>query len=165
MAAVDFTDWAVPDLVLTLGGRTYRVPPPSVDRARQVIACVVRAEINLRLHPGPLPAELASILAEIDESPLGHVSLGVDVYDRLVADEHPPVTIDRVAYYALFHWARGKGRADAIAEALWAPRQESGDESGEARSARPSRSTSGRSTASASRTRKASTRTTASPQG
>lgn len=128
MAAVDFTDWAVPDLVLALGGRTYRVPPPSVARARHVLACVVRAEINLGLHPGPLPDELGAVLAELDEMPLGHVSLGPDLYEQMVADGHPPLTIDRIAYYALFHWARGKQRADAIATALWAPRQEeSGD--------------------------------------
>lgn len=127
MATVDFTDWAVADLVLTLGGRTYRVPPPSVDRAKQVLACVVRAEINLRLHPGPLPDELAALLAEIDTVPLGHVSLGVSVHEQLVADGLPPMTIDRMAYYALFHWARGKERADEIATALWAARDADDD--------------------------------------
>lgn len=123
MGTVDFTDWAVPDLVLTLGGRTYRVPPPSTDRARHVLACVVRAEISLGLASGPLPSELVPVLEELDKTPLGHVSLGKDVHEQLVADGHPPVTIDRMAYYALFHWARGKNRADSIAAALWAPRE------------------------------------------
>ena len=118
---VDFTDWAVPDLVLTLGGHTYTVRPPSVERARHILACTVRAEINLQLHPGPMPSELADVLKVLDETPLGVVTLGQDVYDQMVTDGHPPMTIDRVAYYAMFHWARGKDRADQVATALWAP--------------------------------------------
>ena len=130
MTLVDFTDWAVPDLVLTLGGRTYTVPPPSVDRARHILACVVRAEVNLGLHPGPVPAELTAVLEQLDQTPLGHVTLGQAVHEQMVSDGLPPMTLDRIAYYALFHWARGKDRADSIATALWS--HPAGDDEGDA---------------------------------
>lgn len=141
---VDFTDWAVPDLVLTLGGRTYNVPPPSVDRARLVLACAVRAEVALGLAKGTVPPELIAVLEGLDDTPLGVVTLGQDVYDTLIADGHPPITIERMAYYALHYWARGQGRADAVALALWTPTKTAQDEAPDPKAPRRSRSKSGR---------------------
>lgn len=166
MPTVDFTDWAVPDLVLTLGGHTYAVHPPSVDRARLVLACAVRSEVSLGLSAGPVPDELNVVLDGLDDTPLGVVTLGQGVYDALVADGHPPATIDRMAYYAMHFWARGKARADAIAVLAWTPKVDAGDgDEPTPKATRRSRSTSGRSTGSASRTPTASTPTTASRQG
>lgn len=144
---VDFTDWAQPDLVLTLGGRTYTVRPPSVDRARLLLAFVVRAEHRLGLVTGPLPRELEAVLVEVGETPLGVYTLGQDVYEQLVADGAAPVTIERMAYYALHYWARGQQRADAVATWLWAPEPEAETEAPtQGKGRRRSRSRSGRST-------------------
>jgi hypothetical protein len=38
----------------------------------------------------------------------------------MVAAGVHPQTIDRMAYYCVFYWARGKEYADAIAVLLWA---------------------------------------------
>jgi hypothetical protein len=122
MGAVDFTDWAIPDLVITLGGREYRLAPPSVARARPMLALVVGAEIKIGLAKGPLPDELATLHDEVAGQPLAEVALGTELCDQMEGDGLPRATIDRVAYYALFHWIRGKDRADAIAQVLWAPR-------------------------------------------
>lgn len=135
MTVRDFADWVFPDLVLTLGGSTYHVPPPSVGRARQLVALAVRSEVRLGLHPGPVPDELDDVLAQLDEQPLAEIALTKAVHDRLLADGVPPVTVERMAYYAVHYWARGPERADAIATALWAPHPtdaEPGDAPGEA---------------------------------
>lgn len=119
MVAVDFSSWVAPDLELTLGGHTYKVRPPSVDRGRAITACAARAELSLGLVRGELPAELVAVLDKLGEQPLGTITLGQDVYDRMVADEVPVLDIDRAAYYALWFWARGKAMADWVADYLW----------------------------------------------
>ena len=159
---VDFGAWASPTLDLALGGRTYTVRPPSVGRARQILACVVRSEISLGLVDGPMPAELQTVLDEIRETPLGVVSLGQDVYDQMVADEIPAQDVDRVSWYAVQFWGRGKKQADALADLMWATPPDPDGDAGAPKAPR-ARSRSGRSTASANRTRTASTRTTKSP--
>lgn len=129
MAAVDFSSWAVPDLVLTLGGVTYTVAPPSVERAKLILACTAKAEVDLGLHPGPVPEDIVEALNQLGDTPLGDVSLGPVVRQQLVDAGHPPLTIDRMAYYAMLFWARGKKRADAIATLLWTQMPDSlGDE-------------------------------------
>jgi hypothetical protein len=40
----------------------------------------------------------------------------------MVANKVPAATIDRVTYYAVFYWARGKEYADTLAKLLWMPR-------------------------------------------
>lgn len=135
MTVKDFTAWAVPDLELPLGGRTYVVHPPSVARGREIVACTVRAEHTLGLATGPVPPEMETLLAELAKKPLGHISLGEGVYREMVDAGVPQATIDRMAYYALFFWARGEDRADQIAEFLWTPKSdtaEAGEPSGEA---------------------------------
>ncbi len=128
MAAVDFGEWAaVEGLILTLGGRTYTVPPPSVRAMRQVLAAAVRGEVNLGLVRGEIPPEVQEVLDSI--GPDDHPALG-PVYDQLVADNVPQATVDRMTYYAVFYWARGKTYADWLARLLWEPARsdEGGDD-------------------------------------
>jgi hypothetical protein len=121
VGAVDFTEWAAPALVLTFGGRTYQVQPPSVEGAKQVLAAAVRGEVKLGLVKGDIPAEVQEMLDTI--GPDDHPALGKDVYDRMVADGLPQATIDRMAYFAVFHWARGREYAETLAKILWLPRE------------------------------------------
>lgn len=123
MATVDFESWAVPQLKLTLGERTYSVRPPSVADAGKLLASALRAEVNLGISAGPLPDEVLNVLATI--KPGEHPALG-DVFQQLIDDGIHQATIDRMAYYAVFYWARGKGYADSIAAILWAPRELTG---------------------------------------
>jgi len=134
MASVDFTSWVVPDLKLTLGGVTYEVAPPDVERAKMILALTVREELRLGLSKGDLPEQLKTIIENaVSDRQLGEITLGPDVYERMVTDRVAVTTIERMAYYAMLFWARGQERADAIASALWAPKDDidSGDDSGE----------------------------------
>lgn len=129
MSAVDFAEWAAPDLVFTnlganaegLGGHTFTVRPPSVDDAARVLALAVRAEVNLGVVPEgtPIPEPVAELLESI--GPTDHPALG-DAFYEMKAKGINAQTIDRAAYYAVFYWARGKRYADALATLLWAPR-------------------------------------------
>lgn len=121
MSAVDFGDWAIPDLELTLGGRTYMVSPPSVDDGKVILAAAARGEVNLGIVKGDLPDEVARVLERV--KPGEHPALGAAVHAQMVADGLPQATIDRVTYYAVFYWARGREYADHLASLLWAPRQ------------------------------------------
>jgi len=118
MSAVDFGEWVAPDLKLELGGRTYSVRPPTVEAAKMILAAAVRGEVNLGLVKGEIPAEVQAILDSIGDE---HPALG-DAYSKMAADGVPALTIDRVAYYAVFYWARGKEYADTLAKLLWLPR-------------------------------------------
>ncbi|WHE35149.1 hypothetical protein [Microbacterium sp. BDGP8] len=122
--AVDFAQWAAPDLVLTLGERVYNVVPPSVEQARKVIALAARGEVNLRIVRGKIPEAAQQVLATI--GPLERPGLG-DAAAQMMADGIPVETIDRMHYYAIFYWTRGKEYADALAVALWAPRADAPD--------------------------------------
>ena len=115
MSAVDFSQWAAPDLELRFGGRTYMVRPPTVEAAKQLMAAAVRGEVNNGFVAGPVPDELAAILDSIGDS---HPALG-DVYGQMAADGVPQVSIDRMAYYATYYWARGREYADTLARILW----------------------------------------------
>lgn len=130
MSAVDFEQWVAPDLKITLGGRTYEVQPPSVDSAKKIIAAAVRGEVNLGLVQGEIPAEVQRVLDSIEQDE--HPALGA-AYPAMIADGIPALTIDRVAYYAVFFWARGKEYADTLAKLLWLPRDLSGEGAGGAR--------------------------------
>lgn len=120
MTAVDFEQWVAPDLVLTLGGRTYRVPPPSVDDAGKILALAVLAEVMLGISDGEVPRGVRDVVDGIGSSE--HPALR-DAHRQMVADGLLPVTIDRAATYAIFFWARGKEYADAIAVLIWTPRE------------------------------------------
>lgn len=125
MPAVDFGEWAaVEGLTLTLGERTYVVPPPSVGAMRQILAAAVRGEVRLGLVEGEIPDEVQQVLDSIGTE---HPALG-PVWDELAADGVPQAVADRMSYYAVFYWARGKAYADSLATILWGPRV---DEAGE----------------------------------
>lgn len=118
-SATDFSSWAVPDLVLRLGERTFVVRPPSVDDMGKLLACAVRGEVNLGLIPGTIPAEVQAVLDTIKDE---HPALG-PAFHEMVAAGIDPITIDRMGYYAVFYWARGKDFADRLAILLWAREQ------------------------------------------
>ncbi|WP_396645450.1 hypothetical protein [Microbacterium sp.] len=128
MSGVDFAAWAEPNLVLTLGGRTYTVRPPSVADAGKLLALAVRGEVELGLAKRPIPAGVQDVLDSI--KPDEHPALG-KVYAQLVDDGVSPTTINRMAYYAIFYWARGKEYADWLAVTLFTPRDVSADVEGE----------------------------------
>jgi len=117
--ATDFSSWAVPDLVLTLGGHEFIVHPPSVDDMGKLLACAVRGEVNLGLISGTIPAEVQGVLDTIKDE---HPALGA-AYHEMIAAGINPITIDRMGYYAVFYWARGKDFADRLAVLLWAREQ------------------------------------------
>ncbi|MFD6093973.1 hypothetical protein ACFWGN_17805 [Oerskovia sp. NPDC060338] len=123
---VSFSEWAVPPLVLTLGDRTYSVRPPCVVDMGKLLACAVRAEVNLGVAKGPIASDVQDVLDTI--GPDDHPALGPGVYAQMVADGVHPTTIDRMAYYAVFYWSRGKGVADVYATLLWSPREGAGAE-------------------------------------
>lgn len=133
MSAVDFDEWVDGDLVLTLRGRTYRVPPRSVGEMGQILAAAARGEVNLGLAEGEVPAEVQAVLDTI--KPGDHPALG-DAWQQMIADNVPPYIRNRMAYYAVFYWARGKEFADRLAVQLWVPRDldallpEAGEEAG-----------------------------------
>jgi len=156
--SVDFTAWVEPDLDVTLGGVQYSCPPPSVAKAKIIVALAVVSEHRLGLVKDDPDPELVA-LTEAQDDPLAVITLGRDIYNRMVADGVTQITIDRVGYYALHYWARGKAQADWLAVAMWSPYI--GEQAEETPKARR-RSKSGPSTASANRTKTASTPTTAS---
>jgi hypothetical protein len=118
MSAIDFGEWVAPNLELKLGGRTYVVRTPSVEDAKMVLAAGVLGEVKLGLVEGEVPEEVQKVLDSIGNK---HPALG-DAYDQMVADGVDYVTIDRVAFYAVFYWSRGKQYADTMANMLWHPR-------------------------------------------
>lgn len=118
-SASDFATWAEPDLVIPLGGRTFRVQPPSVGDVAKLLACAVRGEVNLGIVKGPIPDEVQAVLDSI--TPDEHPALG-DAYQEMVDAGLSPITIDRIGYYAVFYWTRGEQYADALAQQLFTPR-------------------------------------------
>ena len=91
--ASDFASWAVPDLVIPLGGRTFTVQPPSVDDMGKLLACAVRGEVNLGIVEGHIPDEVQEILDTIGSDE--HPALGA-AYHEMREYLHP-VTLDRMA--------------------------------------------------------------------
>lgn len=157
MSAVDFEEWAVPDLELTWRGRSFMVAPPSVEDAKKIIAAAVRGEVNLGLVKGPIPDEVQRVLGTI--GPGDHPALGA-AYQEMVDAGVPAATIDRLTYYAVFYWARGREYADALAKILWTPREATAGGSGGAGPKGSSGPRTGRRTASGNPTLTAGTRTT-----
>lgn len=128
-SASDFKAWAQPDLVITFRGRDFIVAPPSVGDSGKLLACAVLAEVNLGMVTGPVPDEVQAVVNTI--GPDEHPALG-SAYDDMVAAGLSPVTIDRMAVYAVFYWVRGEEYADALATILWTPRElsEAGETAG-----------------------------------
>jgi hypothetical protein len=127
VSAVDFAEWAAPDLVFKnlgadsrgLGGHTFTVCPPTVDDMSKVLALAVRGEVRLGIAPEgtEIPEPILEVLDSI--GPTDHPALGATFYEMKDKGINAP-TIDRAAYYAVFYWARGKRYADALALLLWA---------------------------------------------
>jgi len=128
VGAVDFSEGAAPALELTFGGRTYEVQPPTVEGSKQLIAAAVRAEVNLGLVKGEIPPAVLEVLSTI--GPGEHPALG-EAYALLAADGVPQQSIDRMAYYATFYWARGKEYADSLATILFTAREAGTAQGGE----------------------------------
>lgn len=120
MPSVDFTAWVTPNLDLSLVGRAYSVPPRSVDEMKVVLAFAAVAEHHVGIAKGDPDAELIQIV-EAQTEPLAALTLGRPIYDQMIADGIDLETIQRVGYYAMNYWARGKARADWLAEIMWAP--------------------------------------------
>lgn len=123
-SASDFKAWAqqdlvIPDLDTPLGVRTFRVRPPSVGDGGKLLACAVRGEVKLGLVEGPIPDDVQAVLDTIE--PGDHPALG-ETYQELVDAGVSQFTIDRLAYYAIFYWARGEEYADTLARILFTPR-------------------------------------------
>ena len=119
MGAVDFDNWVRSDLELHLGEKVYPVPPPDVARAQKILAAAVLGELRIGLVRGDIPDDVQKIMAQISEGE--HFALTEPVYEQMVADGIPAATIDRMAYYAVFYWARGQEYADTLAALMWAP--------------------------------------------
>lgn len=130
------------------------VPPPTVDDARKIVAAAVRGEVRLGLVKGEIPDPVQRVLDTI--GPNDHPALG-GTYQELVDAGVPAATIDRMAYFAVFFWARGKEYADTLATILWTPRDLSAEGSGGAHPKGSSPRPTGRRGASASQTLKAGT--------
>jgi hypothetical protein len=128
MGAIDFGEWVAPELTLTLRGNTYTRGVPTVQEMGQILAAAVRAEVNLKLVKGEIPAEIQAVLDTIGDQ---HPALG-DAYAQMVADNVAPYERDRMSYYAVFYWARGKDYADRLAKILWLPRAVGEEPAGEA---------------------------------
>jgi hypothetical protein len=118
VSAVDFGAWVAPDLVLELGGNTYKVSPPSVEDAGKILALAVVLEVKVGLARGKVPDEVQAIVDKIQGDE--HPALG-DARRQMHKDQLLPVTIDRFTAYAIFFWARGKEYADAAAKLMWTP--------------------------------------------
>lgn len=131
MSSVDFTGWAEPPLELTLGGRVFTMPPPSVALGGTLAALTAHTEVQLGWASGPLDANFRTLVDKLGEKPLGEVVFAeCTMLADMVEAGASQRTIDRMAFYAMLFWARGKERADAIAQAIWAKRAaESGDAS------------------------------------
>jgi hypothetical protein len=131
MPAVDFSEWAVPDLAIALGGRDFTVRPPSVEGARALVALTVAWEVQNGLTDGELPDDVQTVIDAHRDQSLADLSLGADVHAQLVEAGYPPETIRRVAMYALLYWTRGRSRADYVARTLWAAPDEPGTAGGD----------------------------------
>lgn len=128
MSAVDFAEWAAPDLVFeNLGGHTFTVCPPTVDDMVKVLALAVRGEVALGIVPEgtEIPDAVQEMLDQI--GPTDHPALGATFAEMKEAGLND-ATINRAAYYTVFYWARGRRYADALAALLWAPRSDEGSD-------------------------------------
>lgn len=128
MSAVDFAEWAAPDLTFTfpesafvqgtnVGGRTFTVRPPTVGNMEKVLALAIRGEVQFRLVDATeVPAPVQAIIDSI--APDEHPALGPTFAEMRDAGLNDP-TINRTAYYTIFYWARGKQYADDFATEVY----------------------------------------------
>ncbi len=117
MSAVDFDEWGAPDLTLTWKGHEYKVPAPCTIDARKLLAAAALGEVRNGAVVTQPTDDVLAVMQAI--SPDDHFALSQPVYDQMVADKVPQTTIDRMAYYAVFYWARGREYADIMAAFMW----------------------------------------------
>lgn len=127
--ASDFASWAIPDLIIPLRCadgelREFVVHPPSVADMGKLLASAVLGELKLGIVKGEIPPDVQDVLDSMNGE---HPSLGTAYQEMVDAGVHG-ITIDRMAYYCVFYWTRGKEFADTIAVLLWA--RESLDDEG-----------------------------------
>ena len=120
MPTVDFTAWVTPNLDVTLGGHAYSSPPRSVAEMKVILAFAALSEHALGIAKGEPDRELVE-LVESQTEPLAALTLGRPIYDQMISDGIDLDTVQRVGYYAMHYWARGKARADWLAGLMWAP--------------------------------------------
>lgn len=128
MSAVDFEAWAAPSLDLTLGGNTYSIPAPDVERAKKLLAAAVNFEVTFGLAAGPLPDGVAAILRTIGDDE--HPALTAPVRAQMEANGLAVQSIDRATFYSTFHWATGPDYATAVCKALWQREDGTGGDAG-----------------------------------
>lgn len=163
--------WLPKPLVLHYGDTTYTVPAPTKDVGIMLAAIVAvgfgpiadaLAGRGLDAENSGVSSEQRDLVQQLtrDGVEIASLSLG-SVYTDMLAARVPGPDIDRMALYAMYYWVMGEQAADTLMATAFGE----GDDLGEARSAtgRSSTPKAGRRTASANRTRTASTRPTAAP--
>jgi hypothetical protein len=160
MSAVDFEDFCIDGLDLTLGGKTFTVEPPSTKAMGLLYALAAQTEVALKLKQGPLPAEVEAVIATI--GPDEHPALGA-AYERMVDAGLNPTNISRAAVYSIFYWTHGKDYATAIATFYFAKNAEKGGEDAAPKARPRSPRKSGRATASATPSASAKTASPSTP--
>lgn len=158
MALKDLSAYLTPELELPYRDTVYVVPPPSKDVGLKLAAinAVGVASYAQLLEACPtcgrtgspeVPAKTLALVESIGNMDVALLSLGQDVYDRMVADGVPGPHIDQLGLYALYYWTLG----EQVADQIMAAQHGGGGAPGEAVTS--STSTRGRRTGSASKTR------------
>ena len=133
-------------LELPIGGRTYRVRPPSAAVGARCVALWASRTIED-------PAERARAVEDALGGTLVHVlTLGADVVEQMTADGVPDVVVRECGTVALVAWALGPAAAQRYVDRMGERRTEAGGASGEARPASRRRRKSGTPTGSARKT-------------
>lgn len=145
MALKDLSQYLTPDLQLPHGGKVYTVKPPTKNVG--LILAAINA-LGAAAWSGPdavdkVPQSMRDLAASVEDTDLGELSLGEDVYRQMNEDGVPGPHIDTYALYALYYWTMGEETADQLI-ALRAGKTDP-------KAAAPARSKSGRSTGSGSR--------------
>lgn len=100
-----------PDLLLPVGGKTYRVRPPSAAvglRMQGLQALAVKRAAGVQLSAMD---EARLRLGDDEEVDLLRDALGA-VYDQMITDDVPFPYLQHAGMTAFFHWAVGPKRAE-----------------------------------------------------
>lgn len=162
----DLSAYLTPDLEIPWGGRTFISHPPTKDAGLKLAAInavgvqAYQASLDQcptcgRAGAPEIPAETLAVVESIGDTDVASLALGQDCFDAMVTAGVPGPHIDTMGMYALYYWTLGEATADQIMAAA------AGDGAGKAsRGSASSTLPHGPRSASASRTRKASTRAT-----
>jgi hypothetical protein len=132
-------------LELPIGGRTYRVRPPSVARGLRLVRFAASSTID------DLAERRAEQAAALGDDDLPTLALGADVVAQLDADDVPAALVGEATTVALITWTRGQQAAETYVQRKLAARA-GGDASGEAPT--PAPTSRRRTTSTTSRSRK-----------